>query len=306
MDLRHIHYFVALYEEQSITKAAKRLNVVQPAVSTQIRRLEKDFNVALFERTSHGVYPTAIARTLYPACIKILADFGVATQVLRESSGVLTGSLRVGVPPSMAQGVVSDILIRFYAEFPSVQVQCYEGYSANLIEWLGQGLLDFAIVNMSQSEQRLRPKHLLTEDLFVVSRPARHGERSRNLPASRLRQYKLVLPTSANFLRTLIHSALDRVGIAITPVLEIDSLAAVFRLISNPGWASIVPEIALRGNPAQQTLHAMRLVEPRIQRSLVIAFHPSREPSLPAQKFIDCLESALKDIAGKAPRHHAE
>lgn len=68
MDLRQIEYFVALYDERSITKAARRLNIVQPALSMQISRLEKTFKTKLFERTSRGVVPTDTGRTFYGFC----------------------------------------------------------------------------------------------------------------------------------------------------------------------------------------------------------------------------------------------
>ena len=73
-DLRQIEYFVALYDERSITKAARRLNVVQPALSMQISRLERSFKTKLFERTSRGVIPTDTGRTFYGLCQKVLSD----------------------------------------------------------------------------------------------------------------------------------------------------------------------------------------------------------------------------------------
>ena len=74
MDLRQVQYFAVLYEERSITKAARRLNVVQPALSMQISRLERNFKTRLFERTSRGVIPTDIGRAFYGLCQKILGD----------------------------------------------------------------------------------------------------------------------------------------------------------------------------------------------------------------------------------------
>ena len=73
MDLRQIRYFAALYEERSITKAARRLNVGQPALSMRISELEKKFKTQLFERTSRGVIPTDIGRAFYGLCQKISA-----------------------------------------------------------------------------------------------------------------------------------------------------------------------------------------------------------------------------------------
>ena len=93
MDLRQIEYFVALYDERSITKAASRLNVVQPALSMQISRLERTFKTRLFERTSRGVVPTDLGRTFYGLCQKILSDVYEAQRYLRDASGNLRAIL---------------------------------------------------------------------------------------------------------------------------------------------------------------------------------------------------------------------
>src|ERR1700692_3763353 len=87
MDLRQIEYFVALYDERSITKAARRLNVVQPALSMQISRLERTFKTKLFERTSRGVGPTDIGHSYYGLCQKILRDVYDAQRYLRAARG---------------------------------------------------------------------------------------------------------------------------------------------------------------------------------------------------------------------------
>src|ERR1700761_954477 len=123
MDLRQIQYFVALFEENSITKAAKRLHVVQPAVSIQIRRLETDYGVPLFSRTPHGVYPNATARALYPLCRETLRNVDRLRVMLRELSGQVVGELVVGVPPSLALGCLAQVLVDFHGENPGLQVR---------------------------------------------------------------------------------------------------------------------------------------------------------------------------------------
>ncbi len=72
MDLRQITYFVALFEEGSVTRAANRLNVVQPAVSMQIARLERDLGQVLFERRSKAMVPTSAGRTLHRLVLPVL------------------------------------------------------------------------------------------------------------------------------------------------------------------------------------------------------------------------------------------
>jgi LysR family nitrogen assimilation transcriptional regulator len=298
MDVRQIRYFIALYEEHSITAAAKRLNVVQPAVSTQIRRMEAAYGVALFERTPRGVYPTAVAKALYPACVKMAAEADQIEQSLRKASGTITGTVTLGISPSLAQGLLPQVLASYCAQYPSVHVRCYEGYSATLAEWIWNGVLDFAILNAFESDRRLKTRHLLTEDLYIVASKECDPPLSGDIAASELGRFKVILPTGNNSLRILLDSALERCGGTLAPALEIDSLTTVLRMVRRSGWASIVPGIALRRNPDADALSFARLVEPAVQRSIVVAFDPSKEPSVAGEKLIACVDAALHEDEG--------
>jgi DNA-binding transcriptional LysR family regulator len=299
MDLRQIQYFVALYEEQSITKAARRLHVVQPAVSMQIRRLEIDYNVSLFERTPHGVYPNEVARRLYPLCIDILGRVEGVRQALKDSSGLLSGTLAVGIPPSIAHGVLADVLRQFHERNPDVKLAVHEGYSANLVDWLIQGDLDFAILSELEEEKRLRYRRLVTEELKIVigtDTPFEGGTAT----GADLNAWQLILPSSQNLTRILIETEFERVGLELSPAMELDSLATVFAMLRQPGWATILPASALLSHAGESGMRCLSLVQPTIQRTLVAAF-PALKPPMPAaEAFIDMLEDTL--ASARPPR----
>ena len=168
MDIRQIRYFIALYEERSITRAAKRLHVVQPAVSMQIRKLEMDYGLTLFERTTHGVIPNALAQQLYPLCQKVLGNLGVASSFLKEAKGKITGSVSIGVPPSLAHSCLADVVAEFCVQYPDVRLIVHEGYTGHLLEWLTDGLLDLAVVHGADSERRMQVTPMMTERLVAV------------------------------------------------------------------------------------------------------------------------------------------
>ena len=93
LDLRQIQYFVCLHEERSVTRAARQLNVVQPALSMQINRLERRLGLTLFDRTARGMIPTAAGEAMYRLYVPILLDLKNANQRVMELSGkVATGS----------------------------------------------------------------------------------------------------------------------------------------------------------------------------------------------------------------------
>jgi len=102
MDLRQISYFVALFEEGSVTRAARRVNVVQPALSMQIAKLERELEQKLFERLPKTMAPTAAGRTLYRLAQPILRDLAQARAHMKQLCSTISGRVTIGVLSSLA------------------------------------------------------------------------------------------------------------------------------------------------------------------------------------------------------------
>jgi DNA-binding transcriptional LysR family regulator len=302
MDFRQIQYFVALYEEKSITKAARRLNVVQPAVSMQIRRLEFDNGVVLFERSAQGVIPNAAATRLYPLCVEILERLEGVKEELRNISGRLIGNLSIGVPPSVALGILPRVLMEFCSQNPNVRLTVHEGYSAHLVEWLVDGKLDVAVLSESEEERRLRHQRLVTEELLLVTN-VKSKIQGPQVKCADIQDLKLVLPSSQNLTRILIDNEIERAGLKLSATMEVDSLAVVFGLIQDAGWNSILPASAIRGAVERRELKSFTLIEPAIHRTLIAAFPGQKSLSAPAQLIVGYIEAALKSMQ-QAPIHH--
>jgi LysR family transcriptional regulator, nitrogen assimilation regulatory protein len=299
MDVRQIRYFIALYEERSITRAAKRLHVVQPAVSMQIRKLEMDYGLSLFERTTHGVIPNALAQQLYPLCQKVLGDLGVASTFLKEAKGKITGSVSIGVPPSLAHSCLADIVAEFCVQYPDVRLIVHEGYTVHLLEWLTDGLLDVAVVHGVDSERRLQVTPLMTERLIVaMAKDTAAGRKA--IAGADLSSLRMALPSGENLTRLLMDGAFLSEGMTLEPAVELDSLAAVLNLIRLPGWATILPGSAVTVRHTGEDIARLTLTRPTISRSLVVATRPGTEMSVAAKLFVGQLEIVLNLAASTA------
>ncbi|HTM76932.1 MAG TPA: LysR family transcriptional regulator [Devosia sp.] len=292
MDQRQMKYFVALYEEQSITKAARRVHVVQPAVSQQIRKIEADYKVKLFDRTANGVIPNAIARRLYPLCIKALDNIEAVNKALREYSGVPSENLTVGVQSSVTQAIMGNVLLDFVSEFPEVNIKLREGYSANLIEWLNEGVIDFAILSLNEVDKRLKCEPIAVEPLIVVM-GKNTDHKADSIAGAEIDRFHIITPARGNQLRSLIDTEFERAGLTYRPTIEIDSMATVFQVIARPGWATLMPLCAFPTDARRQELRSYRLVEPAISRMLVVATLPNKEVSPAAQPLIALLRNAI-------------
>lgn len=296
MRLRQIEYFVALYEERSITKAARRLNVVQPALSMQISRLERTFKTTLFERTSRGVVPTDTGRTFYGYCQKILGDVYEAERYLGDSGGKITGKLTVGLMPSVAHSVLPAVVAEYKKTCPDVTLMIVEGYSGSLLDQLYSGKLDFAVVNNTGTIGRTAIAPLFRDYLVLVTRYASAKRAPADIPSLRLQDYKLVLPTQRQGMRLLIDSIMASNGITLKPEIEMDSMGPTLDLVRTSDWATILPVIAVKRAVDQKLLRSQRIIEPDLPREVIVVSPTTRAPSIAAELFLKILKTKIGEL----------
>src|SRR5438477_6383896 len=142
MELRHLRYFVAIAEERSFTRAAERLWVAQPGLSTQMRRLEAELGVRLFERHTRGVDLTQAGELFLERARLTLAAAETAAATGRDLEAGVIGSVRLGVAGGADWQLTPSLLQRFGRERPGVELTVLEAYGGMLWRELRDGRLD--------------------------------------------------------------------------------------------------------------------------------------------------------------------
>ncbi|TDR92915.1 LysR family transcriptional regulator [Enterovirga rhinocerotis] len=272
MDLRQIKYFVAVVEEGSITAAARRLNVVQPAVSMQLRKLEEEFGVVLFDRTARGMSLNGKAQKLYESCVHILSEVAAAGRSLRSTEPVADNFLNVGFLHSSGYGFMPAVLREVCEADPDCRVASREGYNDTLLDQLAQGVTDIAIVSSVKQNEKLPHEHLGSEQLLLVGCAGSGLADLSSMPASHLRGKRLVLTPR---LRRRFAADFGRAGVEIEPSLEVESATGIFGLVRTPGWYSVLPAAALCGVDRAE-YEATPVSEPTMTRSLWLARSDAR------------------------------
>jgi LysR family nitrogen assimilation transcriptional regulator len=293
LDLRQIQYFACLYEQRSVTRAARSLNVVQPALSMQISRLEKRLGINLFERTARGMIPTAAGDAMYRLYLPVLLDLKHANQQVMELSGKVLGKIAVGIIPSITNSVLADVLRRYGAKYPDVEIRIDEAYSGTLIDWVMAGDLDFAIVNSARRRLGVAAQPLINEELVFVERGRSKGILP-PIPFARLKDHALVLPSRRHGIRNIVDSAAEQLGIEITPQVEVDALSPTLRLVAESALTTVLPAIVARKSTTELPLQTRRIIEPTLKRQLVYVYRAQRPLSRVVTAFIDVLTEELK------------
>ncbi|MGH2525055.1 MAG: LysR family transcriptional regulator, partial [Anaerolineales bacterium] len=146
MKIRHLTYFLAVAEHLNFSRAAEELHVAQPAISQQIRALEKELGVQLFDRAGRRVALTEAGRALLPHARQVLAAVEAAQNEVRERSSLARGTASLGAPPTVSTHLLPAQLTRFKQRYPGLEVTLREAGTETLLRLVEDSKLDLAIV----------------------------------------------------------------------------------------------------------------------------------------------------------------
>jgi DNA-binding transcriptional LysR family regulator len=173
MELRHLRYFVAVAEELHFRRAAERLHIAQPAVSEQVRRLEEELGVRLFDRTHRSVSLTDAGTALLEEARRVLRHAEVARQAARGAGSRATMRLRIGYLPDSLPIAVPRALRQLATSAPAVQIDLETGLALRLVEDVRAGRVDAVVTTLPTPTNGLRIT-LLGEQRPVIALPAVH------------------------------------------------------------------------------------------------------------------------------------
>ncbi len=206
--LKQLRYFIAVAEELNFTRAAARLHLSQPALSVQIRSLERDFGVDLLRRTSRSVELTEAGRGLYEDARRMLADLERARERARRTHEAAESALRIAYTASVAYQALPMILDQLAASAPGAEVVAHQAWTAHAIEAVLLGEADVALVREFGGAEGLRGELVRREPLAAVM-SVRHPLASRpRLTIEDLRGHILVVVPES--LAPGFHDLVDR------------------------------------------------------------------------------------------------
>ena len=168
MELRQLTYFVAVAEELHFRRAGERLHVAQPAISEQIRKLERELGVQLFARNSRSVSLTAAGAAMLEEARRALSQAEAARRAARDAQGQALGRLRIGYLPDAVPPAVPRLLRRFSAAAPGITTSLQTGLARRLLEDVREQRLDAAIVGLPAPVTGLRVVPLAEEETIVA------------------------------------------------------------------------------------------------------------------------------------------
>lgn len=211
MNVRQLRFFLQVAELGSVTRASSFLHIAQPALSRQIRQLEEELGVTLFQRSDKGVALTDAGRLLRDNAIGLLQHFERVRQQVRDEFNEPSGELTLAMPPSMFDLLTRPAIIRFQERYPGVALRVFEGISGVLNAWsiVQLGRADLAIVTNVEPLATLERTAFLEEALCLIGPPGSGLTIDESVDWTEVSRHTMIMPSRPNALRLVLETELS-------------------------------------------------------------------------------------------------
>lgn len=279
MDITQLRTFALVADLGSLNKASGSLRIAQPALSRQIRMLEEDLGVQLFERHGRGMRLTDHGVAALEHARHILGELDDMRVAVGAPDAGMSGSVAVGLSPTVSTALSVPLVAAFRETHPAVRVRIVTSYTGYLLDSLFRGDIDAAILYNARATQVLRTEPILSENLFLI------GPVSADLSPDRPVEFKdiaglpFLLPSRGHDLRAVVDDCARQAGIDIDIVVEVDGYGSLKELVGAGYGYTIMPSTAFEHEQLAGEFRLAPLTNPSPVRQLALCYPRDRRVS---------------------------
>ncbi|EGV32387.1 transcriptional regulator, LysR family [Thiorhodococcus drewsii AZ1] len=294
MDSKLLKCFLHVLDAGGLTSASERLHLTQSALSRQLKQLESDLGVALFQRTGRGLIPTETGRQLERRARPLMAELErLAADIASDRQGV-TGALALAVPPSVGVAAPANLIRRYRDLYPQVRLRVVSALSGAIQDGLLRGRLDLGLVHHPLTSAGLLHETLWRERLWLVAESAAGLDPETPVPLGEALAGPLVLTGSRHGLRVLVEGQAAGLGLALDVTVEVDSLRIMLETVALGLGRTLLPYRAIEAELASGRLCAAPVISPEVERVTVLAWPADRALSRAAEAMAELIRAELR------------
>lgn len=296
MDIKRLENFLKIAELGSLSRAADRMRVAQPALSRQMRLLEEEAGTPLFARHRRGMQLTAAGEELQRRLAGPLRQVRQALDDVRSLSIETGGSIALGVPPTVSYILAGRFARRVAEQAPNVSLRIVEGYAGHLVDWLQRGEVNAAVFYGPASDFQMNVEELLIEQLMLVGPPTSDLDPSRPVGVREMARLPLILPSPTHGLRVIVENAARRVRMNLDIQFEADSFLVMKELVEFGMGYTTLPLSAISREANAGQLKYAPLIDPPVMRQLVLGTGEGDEASRATQIVVRLVREEIREL----------
>ncbi|MEP6892559.1 MAG: selenium metabolism-associated LysR family transcriptional regulator [Gaiellaceae bacterium] len=296
MDTRQLAAFCAVVERKSFSQAAERLGVTQPAVSLQVRALEKRLGTQLLDRSGRRVEPTETGWRLYRGAQRMLQlEEQLLDQLAAEGDGAISGELSIGASTGPAAIVVPLLLGEFQRSNPAVRVALQVHDTQTVVQLVADRELELGIVGAARRHRAVQFERFMRDEVILACTPA-HRFAGRTIELDDLRGEPLIVMQEGAGVRQVVEDELRRLGTRLRDfdvTLELGLQESVRSAVQAGYGISFISRAAIERELAAGTLAEARVAGMDATRVISLARGTGRVPTRAAQAFVSFARERL-------------
>ena len=282
MNIRDLKYLLALAEHRHFGKAADACSVSQPTLSTQIKKLEKELEIALVERDNKNVMLTETGEAIAERAQSVLADIEEIRNMARQATDPACGSLTLGVIPTVCPYLMPYAVKAIKKHFPSLKLYLHEAQTHVLTEILKSGSIDAAIMALPIDDDRIEPYPVYAESFFAALPVGHPLSKHKTISAREFQNEEMLLLEDGHCLRDQALEVCANVGATEMRGFRATSLETLRQMVVSGVGVTLLPTLAAEANMHEGSdIHIVPFDDPRPFREVGIFYRvPSPRKAL--------------------------
>jgi DNA-binding transcriptional LysR family regulator len=297
MDFDQLRSFVEVARLKNFSRAAGKLGLTQPAISTQVRQLEEGLGVRLFDRIGKRAFLTQPGALLLEHAVKILNVEKEALEALRDLLPSPAGHLTVGATEASCLYLLPRVFAAFKKRHPEVKVTVYRNFTTKIVQKLQEDSLDVGIVSLPVDVREIETVPLFREPIQVAMSPEHPLAAQASVTVEEIARYPWIFP-KASRTRQILEELFRNARVPVHVTMELSGVETIKKFIGIGVGISLLSPSYAAAEVKAGLLKLAPLAEPRLERQLGLAYRTDRYLSRSSRAFIDI---ARKHFARRAP-----
>ncbi|NOU75823.1 LysR family transcriptional regulator [Paenibacillus sp. LMG 31458] len=297
MELKQLQYFMAICEELHFTRAADKMGVSAPNISQQIRRLEEELGVLLFDRVGKTIVLTEAGAILQEHGAAVLGHLQQASDAIADLKQMQGGSLSIGVLPGDADLMFNALLLNFHQTYPTISLSLLE--TTKITEQVLDRSIDVGVTIGPVSDERLTSIPLFHEEFSLAVSTNDPLATENFIPLSRLNALNMVMFPPDHQCRKLIDRYCMDKGFTLQPHMVTTTLSSLLQMVQSGVGACVLPRLLL-DTLQNKDIKVLHLRNPTPSQDICLIYRSDRYVGYAMRTFIKTLKAYIETVINHA------
>ncbi|WP_188069398.1 LysR family transcriptional regulator [Brevibacillus brevis] len=297
MELRQLEYFMAICEEMHFSRASEKLCTSQSNLSQQIKFLENELGVPLFDRLGKRITLTEAGKVLLEQSRHVFSHIDYAREAIAAMENNEGGTLTIGVLPGDADLLFDALLVEFHRLYPKTSLSVIE--STRIVEQITSGEIDLGVTVLPEPDERITVIPLFHEEFALAVHRAHPLAKEKAIKFGQLQDVKMVMFPPDHQARQLINRYCIQEGFRLQPHIETTTLQSQLSLVKKGIGGCILPSLLLQ-NVNDDEIAIINLLHPTPSQDICLVYRKDKYMGFAARTFIDTLQAYIQSAIDNA------